>query len=586
MFRKSLVIVGIAFLLFVVGMSFLALWLSSPPGERFVKLQIENQLSRFLNKKVTIGSFETNVFSRVVFTDISINSDSEYSPVQFISGPYAKVTYNPRQLLNAELSIDEIILEEFKVNVLQDSTGLVNVPGIALNKSGGTTTSSILDIFVRSIDIRDLSLAYTNRIVQFNGILDGVDVSVDSSNDDGYHFSLNTDALEVNYQNQFATIENISLDGNYKNGLLTFSSVLTGNPEFKIEGEGIISLGNASQKNKNSITVHGNIKGLYQAAGDFLPAFMSNAEGDFTVLLEFIEPSDTIQLDAFVKLDNLIIRDWNFPYAGIHLNYYKKTVSVENIEAKFADGTISGFGKINAGLEYQLNLSAEKIRLEKILYAAIGKYIGLSTDVSGTVDISGSFSSGLLHNIQSHVKAAGAVYKGKALPDIDLSLSYDKKQIHGVANFNENMISMEGTVSDSLDINVDGTFSSLYTLSAILQQDIIGKGNAGCLISGPLTNPDISCTVDATNLHFRKIPVDRLTGGFDYNDSGFRLNDVRFSASGIPADSIFNAFDFEDFYGSTSYDFNISGYLSSLQGNAKISIDQPGTVIQRWKYLF
>ena len=554
------------------------IWLSSSYGERFVLSYAELRLSDLLKQTVSIGSVETNFFTRLVVTDIKIYRDSDSQEHHFLTGRYLRVNYRLWRLLRAELALDSIILKEFDIHVIRDSTGILNTPSVGGSTSGLTDSSSLFHVYVGSVDISNLSTQYMDKTLSFKGILDGVEFSLDNQGHSGYAFSLLTDSIKADYLERNVLIENLDVKGDFQNGLLSVASFNAGKPEFELTGAASFHIDKAPYIKDCTFTISGDVEGLRQVTGGLIPGAFADAKGRYTVSLEVSAPADSIELSGVVELDDFTFRRWNTRHASLDLAYSAKTVSVNNIDAQFMDGTVSGSGRLSVGVEadYLLKLETVGVSIGKILLAATDKRIALDGRISGDIDISGSLSDFFGNIIKTNIQGTELTYDGAPLPDVDLKLSYLNNNLQGTANFNKNILTARGMVTrDSLNVNVDGAFSSLKALAMLLKQDISGEGSARCSIYGPLINPGVSCTVDASNLRYRNIPVEQLTGGFVYDDRGFILQDIHLSASDIPADSLFHALNLDGFGGSVSYSANASGSIVKIRGDAMIEFNQP-----------
>ncbi|MFC2150452.1 translocation/assembly module TamB domain-containing protein [Calditrichota bacterium] len=122
----------------VLAVALLAvIFLTSAPGESWIKKYAENRLSQILSADVQIGQLQTNLFSRFAVKDLSIVNLEGDSTTLVKSD--VRILYNLWQLLGSEPRVDSLIIVKLIVNLSRDSTGRFNFE--LLNKPGETDSS-------------------------------------------------------------------------------------------------------------------------------------------------------------------------------------------------------------------------------------------------------------------------------------------------------------------------------------------------------------------------------------------------------------------------------------------------------------
>ncbi len=570
-------ITALFFLILISVIFGLIIWISSPVGERFVKVQLEQKLSDILNQTVIIGSLETNFFSRIVINDIKVFHESKSPDTILLSGRYAHVNYQLYRLLRAQVAIDDIVLSEFRVEVVHDSAGQNNIPTIGENNAGDRDGFSALTIQIGSVEMSDLTVRYSNKTVPFEGIMNGVDVNINTTEAGNYDLSFHADSLISNYKEKHLDIGTIDIEGELQNDTLTITQILTENGGFNLTGSAAANLSDLLNTGTGTFIIETDMDGLRQVAEELLPEKLAKTNGDLSISLTLLSNQAGIEYSGVFSSKNLNFSEISISNADIPFKYAQDEVILDSFVVVFSDGSVEGSGQIDINEKYgfKLTLESKGIYFGPILNSIVNKHIELDGKISGDVQLSGNLTEFNNTSIQAKLHGTEMKYRNENLPDVDWDIIYKNKHIQSTAHFNNNTLTADGSITpEGFDVDAKGDFSSFNTLSLLLKRDFVGKGHIRCQIEGPFRNPALSFEVDATNLAYNDFPIDTLSSEFSYDQSGFTFHNARLRAADIPAESLLKTFAIDGFSGTATYDAHVSGQ-NDFSGDVTVTLEKP-----------
>ena len=84
---------------------------SIPYGENIIRSIIENKIGESLGLQIQIGSFETNLFSRVQIGDVSLTEVSGQEKFPFASVNFVRIEYRLWRVLSLKPYMDHFTID-------------------------------------------------------------------------------------------------------------------------------------------------------------------------------------------------------------------------------------------------------------------------------------------------------------------------------------------------------------------------------------------------------------------------------------------------------------------------------------------
>lgn len=124
-----------------------------------------------LQRKIDVGEIDIGIFSGVSLADLRVQK--KLTPDDFISVKYLVFSYKLFPLLTGELIIDQILLEEPRIEIVRSAKGQFNFSDLLSNKSKASTGdkgknksvsgSSVFNLLVKDVSISGGELLFVDR---------------------------------------------------------------------------------------------------------------------------------------------------------------------------------------------------------------------------------------------------------------------------------------------------------------------------------------------------------------------------------------------------------------------------------------
>ena len=471
---KYKIIIAFGILAFVVITSFVLIWLSRPQGERFLTLQIEGLLTKILLQPVNIDKLETNIFSRVEVTGLTVVSTAD-PPAIVIGLPSLRLRYGLLRMVVSGISLDSVLITSLNVDLRRDSLGRFNLN--LLNAVGDADTKKKsgkpLRFAVKYIDIPTSQLAYNDQRIQIGGALKGLASIVQLHDLSRIEFALNAESIDFSHADKYAFTGDLFLSGGWRSPNLVIDSLSLLSDDLKVTSSGRIAFTGSSPGVEAKLELEGYLPTLFdslEAVG--IPSNLSGAGlilADVTMTGTFSEPA----FEARATADDLI---W------------------EQVVAR------------------ELSVSAKALRLAEVWA------IATTVECTLTVDTDSLSKPVRLFTIVTFADSAITIKDfALSLPDIVLAGSVEFWE-SGDQTLVDGSVTVKGSLTEAADI------AGAFTLPSIAE--IEGTADLALVISGSLSDPYLSVAGSLPLLQRGELVISNLKLKGEYAKGSIRIDQI------------------------------------------------------------
>ncbi len=574
--------------IFVI-LTVLLILLTLPPGETFIRLTLQKQLGSALDQTVKIEKFETNLISRIQFSDLQIYQLKDQTRVPFISLGFGRVDYRLWNLLKKKISIESIKLERLDASIIQDSSGFVNLPVTTADTTVAVqedTTASGYQLELEQLILDETTVSYNNTTIPVKGVLNKLRVGLFQKDQNQYRFQTEVDSGGLVYQQSQIPLRKIAIQGIFSDGDLRIDSLLMDFPGINLNGFASVDFSESPSPLNGEIHIRGDIQTVSNSFKPMIPEALFPIQGNLYSTIKLTGTVEQPQITTQMSVPDLNIANLSFQKGSLSANLGTKEIVLQQFDIGFMDGKISAKGNVQLDQRFQhrLSLSATKLDLSLVwqsIYQDASPFEGFvntSVESSGPLNVMDSL------RLKANLNLQKIKYKSKSLKDFSTKINYQ----NGLARLNfeqgENKISADAKIKQA---EIDGKYSvdiqNVNPLAAFAGvYDVFGKFKSSGSFSGPVAAPRVLADFSGENLSYQNFPLDNVEGGLSYRDSIINIKETEFSGKLTVIDTLNPPFGIPEMTGGFSYKGNIEGDLDNLQGEILATFDT--TAFQDYRF--
>ncbi|SHI72547.1 AsmA protein [Malonomonas rubra DSM 5091] len=170
---KIWIALGVSLVFILVSFSLLVKVVITPEKVRETLLPLAKDA---LQREVEIGAIDIGIFSGVTISDLRVQK--KLTPDDFISVKLVALHYKLLALLTGDVVIDQVLLENPRIEVVRNQDGSFNFTDLIPDKSGekqqpsksvvadkaGSAASAVFDLLIRKVTVKDGDLLFVDRM--------------------------------------------------------------------------------------------------------------------------------------------------------------------------------------------------------------------------------------------------------------------------------------------------------------------------------------------------------------------------------------------------------------------------------------
>lgn len=579
--KRSLVwIARIALILFCL-MIIVGIYLTTSPGENFVRSQVKNQLQNVLHQNVEIARLETNLLSHLQINDLRIYQGKNDSIIPFVNLNELIIRYNFWQLILRNIDLDMVQVDGLQVYALKDSSGFYNFPAFesSYEEPDSTKETNSFDFFLGEVTLNNAAFHYNDKSIPLSGNLRNFDFQLENKKANNYLFKIRSYQSDVTYDQKLIPISSIEVDGDFINRKLSIQSTTIQLPGYQLSGTASIDLNGTSPDLEGNFQLNGSPEELSTVFKEYLTPQLYPIKGELNFSLELSGNTEEPNITTQINFPELYVSDIALTEGKIQTIWQNDLIELQRFNVRMLEGDIFGTGQLYIGesLSHSVDLKLNNVDLEKIwnvLYREASPYQG---KINGQIS-----STGLLQNPDS-IEFLGKLiveemnFEQKPLPDfmadvsmkngiINLDIHQAESEIKANIKYKEENLQGDFTI-DIFDLK---PFAGLFNLMGLngmvnIQGDLSGKTNS----------LNINSSFTANNLTYQNFPLDELAGSLSYKNDQIYFKECSFRGQLAEIDSTNPPLNLSGLKGGFSYQGQLHGSLENPNGNFSLNFQNP-----------
>ena len=568
-------------LLVVVVLTLAAL----PPGESIIRGKLESILSSQLHQPVTIGSFETNLFSHVQLTDIAVRSASDTGAPAEIEVDRVAVNYSLWPLLRKEIDIKSVRIDTVNIRLLKRASGRYNFALLdsLASSSGSSATqagSSSFTFKLGSAILQSLSIEYTDSILPMRAALENMSIQVESADtSSGYSFAIRHDTGYVQYSTFPSGPLKIDATGQYTPELWRLDTLDIAIEQLTLAGHGHMEQAGQSPI-EATLRLEGDPQRLIEIVSrEFdLPGFKTT--GELRANVDVAGTAKTPKAKATLNLPDITYNGVQATNGVLAARWEGDSVFVDSVRVNVFDGRMAATGYVltDTMLAGSASVKLDNIRLASLwraFYATTSPYKG---QLNASIDVSGTGKTIDGWKADGSLLVRDASYRDEQLDNLDGSFSLADGVMN--ASLKQEYLDLQGRLDLRKD-SLAGSFllavSDLKPFAGIIRQpELTGSVRVDADLSGTVQAPRVEAEVEGRKIVYRNLPLDTLAAQVTYADSQLTVSALTFAGQLENVDSSTAPMGIQSLSGSYRYSGHAAGALDSLQGQFDLYMQKPG----------
>ncbi|MGD8922595.1 MAG: translocation/assembly module TamB domain-containing protein, partial [Candidatus Zixiibacteriota bacterium] len=546
-----------------------------PPGQKLIKDELESFVSSRLDQEVTIGSFETNLFSHASLSDIRVSSKAESDSTTIALVDNFFIDYSLWPLIHKEFAIKSILIDTVRLQLKRDTSGFFSLIVLDTLPSKSTFTVTLGSVLLQS-----LSLEYRDRMTPLTGSLRGASIvteNVDSLQ--GYAFSIAADSGSMQYDTLPAEPVSLTLRGLYSPDVWLLDTLLVRMGGLLMAGHARVAQINNEAPIDADLSVQGDPRTAFNILAAQYGITDIDIQGDLQSRITVSGTTASPRGKASLDLPTVTIRGVEAIGGTASVRLEQDSLLVDSMDISVFDGhlTASGYMALDT-LKANAVVSLNGVELSSIwrtFRSGPSPYKG-SLHANVTVGGSGRKLDGW--KVDGSLNVKRAQYKSESLSDLNADFGLEKGIL--TTALRQEYINLSAKVDlnrDTVAGRLNLAISDLSPLAGIVgQPQLAGALEADITLSGTREMPRLQAHASGNNMKYRDFPVDTLALQVVYADTSIFVRQLLFSGEFDAAEVAAAPFGLSSLEGNYSYSGKASGPLDRLKGDLTISAVQPG----------
>jgi len=573
--RKTGIVITLCIFMFLAVLYFFTI----PYGENIIRSTIEKKIGESLGLQIRIGSFETNLLSRVQIGDVSLTEVSGTEKLPFASVDYVLAEYRLWRVLSLKPYIDQFTIDSLSVTVVRDSSGY-KFP-VSRGKKRQDKPQKPLDFGLQfaHLDLGNSSVTYDDYTVPLHVSAGDVTVNVREKNDREYMLRLDADAWEIVYREHPVSVDSLTISGTISPDEISIERLDLSLPGLQCYLQTTVDMADSPGRINGTAGIQGNIAPIAELFRDTIPGRIYPRKGKVETVIGFSGTIDDPDITLSMGIHDVEFKDTFLDNLTLEGNYRNRTLNLQRISLELLDGTVSGKGTVTTDslLNHNFSLEVSAINFEriwKLVYHDVSPYRG---SFNGSLETSGPLKTPHKLYAKTHLSFEEVTYQTQRLEDFKTDISY-KDGIFDL-EFRQSTTELRAGITLVKD-EIQGNFQFHTTKPGGLTGfakifDLHGSLDAKGVLSGNLENPSIITDFNGHNIRFHGFPLDSLKGRVIYENKRVSLKECAFSGNVASVDSLTYPFHVPGLYGGVFYNGVLDGPLSDPDGQIELRFTRP-----------
>jgi autotransporter translocation and assembly factor TamB len=518
---------------FVVGAVLLLVFLCGvfvtlPPGERFLRGIVEAQVSGILNQKIEIGRLETNLISRVQFEDISVQPMDPDSGGIYI--PSLRVSYGFRSLLSKTLEIRSVEIDSPRIRIVHDTERGFNIAlldSITSPRQDAEgervppkeTRGGGWKIELGPVRIDGMLASYVDTTFPMSASLNELSLMADGFGAHDLSFSLDGGSGRIKYGPYAEMPLNLHAEGNWRDGLIISDSTRIVLGDLVISARGSVGI-NDSNPVDLLLKVHGDPSLLLAGARQQFKLDKFQTDGLISMTADL---SGNLPIpDGYVRAELPAVSSphLSFDQTLLVVRHHGDSVFIDTLNTWTLEGNLSARGYLLADSfpDGMFEMSIESVSMARLWEALHDRTSPYEGSITGNVDVATVGDNWRGWTVGADLKGKNLRYDRISLEELTMSLGLDEGRL--TAEVYQDYFRVEGDIALG-ESSIRGTLSAdvarLEPLAMLFDlSDVKGAMSLQADLDGSFSDPIVRAQLNARDLLLTDIPIDTLAGKIQF----------------------------------------------------------------------
>ncbi|MFC1651393.1 hypothetical protein ACFL2X_07460, partial [Candidatus Latescibacterota bacterium] len=572
--KTAIIIVTCVFLL----LGFFSI-LTIPFGENIIRSTIERRISSVLGAEIKIGSFETNLISRIRIGDISLSEKKTAGEDSILSLGHLSIEYRMWHLISRKPFVDQFLIEGLHITVVHDSSGF-HLPIPRRKKQQNKSQKTLNSIFqLTQLNINNSSVTYNDNTIPLFVSAGNIRLNMKKDSESDFILQLSADEWKIKYHEKPVAVDNVILSGTVSPDELFIEYLDFSLPGLQWHLQSKVNIAESPLQINGTAEIRGNISPMAEILQMDLPGILFPLKGELETTLSFSGPIDNPEMSVLLGIENAEINKTIIDTISIDGTYRNKSLNVRDISLELLGGTVSGTGEIFADslLTHAFSLEAHAVNFERIwelIYDDVSPYKGR---INGFIETSGPLKKPRNIQADAGLSFENVILKNRPLENfntdisfkdgfLDLTFTQSTTELDAGIKFVKDEIMGSFRFHTSKPEGLTG-FANIFDLNGSL--DVEGE------ISGTVKNPSLITNISGSGIRFHGFPLDSLNGKVIYENNTLSLDECAFSGIIESAEALAAPFKIPGLNGGLQYSGNLNGPLSNPECRIDLQITRP-----------
>ncbi|MCB2229599.1 translocation/assembly module TamB domain-containing protein [bacterium] len=578
---------GLVIALLVVLLAATAVFLTLPPGERWLKSLVENEGSGALGRTVTIGALQTNLFSYLAMDDIRIAGRSGDPEMGAVTVGRIEVRYSLLSALKERFAISSLFIDSVIVAIARDSSGQFILPLETSPDTVAATSPSdheagnplVLPVSIDTAHVGRIRITYGDVPLDAHAQISDGSISLGRTDHDSYQCEVNLDQISASLDSlmlpaiSFRTRLSLSPDA------VRLDTLSVQIAQLQLAARGALKLG-VDTTFDASLAISGKPDAVIQPVIRHLGLPAIETTGELNIIAGAQGNTESMEAESVSELPEVRSGGISTQRSQVGLSYRSDTLFVDTLMVPTFGGSIAGRGVIalDSMIGTQMNLAINSLDMQQLwsaLYEEVSPYEG---SFDGVLQVSNDGTDISDWRVEGSLRGTRLTYAGKSLPDLKGNVTLSGGRLILDIEQQELGLAVDLSIEDeALDGSFTATLPRLDIVAGLANfGGVTGSLEAGGTLGGTLSNPAIRAQIAGDSIVYENFPVDRLNATLSYLDSVLTFASLTLSGSVDSIDAARPLFGLDSLGGGFSYTVTGSGTLDDPSAQIGVSFGPLG----------
>lgn len=564
------------FLLLLILALFMV-YISSTAGEALLAKIVTNNFNKHFDHQLRIDILETNIFSSIRISGVSITS-CDFNSTEFVSLKNIDLNYRLLDLIKHRLLINSINIDGLSLSISTDTTGSMIVPRLISPPAEKAKKEVSFKTIVRNAVVQNSRISYEDKKTDIDGIANNISFLA-NRNDSSTIFSSNIETILINSYGTDYEISGFYLTGSWSNDFLKIKSLGFKHAGLELTGCAGIDVAGENFPARAELFISGKVDTLASNLNRYIPAQIQPITGTVNIHLSFTGSKSDQSFKVRTDIPQLTMNTIDVKNCNLTVTATKDSIIFDSISMGLMDGYVEGEGYLclDSVLTHKIAVCYRNFPLDNLHKASISDRSLYKGIIDGSL-----VSSGELRNPQSlkntfFFSIRDMSFSGQNIPPLSVKTTIKK----GTANIK--ILQDKSLITSKLNFSgkyLDGEFNAdipdIETYAGFINiEQLTGSVKIKGKIAGFKNSPHIFGEISGRSIKYFNFPLDAIEGGFDFKDGKFALGDITFTGALDDLSDLELPVNVQQLSGSLSYRGKMDGRLENLTGEISLSLDKP-----------